>query len=92
MPLIYITDLLNSVIKFMEADSSKLRHRTYTMGCISCSVEEYIGEVTKYFEGEFKIQPDFRDKIVRSWCDDTDCREAFEDWGHRLEYDLKSMI
>lgn len=92
MPLIYIEDLIRSIIEFMDIDSKALKHRTYTMASIGTSAHEYVTEVLKHVPGEVTYQPDFRDKIIRSWPDGTDSRNAYKDWGHKIHYDVPKMV
>lgn len=92
MPLLYLPDLIRSINEFMGVDRKFLRFCTYTMGSAGISTKDYIEEVTKYTKGEVEYKPDFRDAIVKSWPDGTDSKEAYNDWGHKIYYDVPKMV
>ena len=92
MPLIYLPDLIRSVGEFMEVPSSSLKYRTYTMASAGVNVGDYVDEVLWQIPGEVSYEPDFRDSIIKSWPDGTDAKAAYQDWGHKLNYDISKMV
>ena len=92
LPIIYLPDLIRGISEFMDADTNKLRFRTYTMASAGVSVQEYVDEVKKHIAGEVSYEPDFRDPIVKSWPDGTNSKEAYKDWGHKIFYNLPVMV
>jgi nucleoside-diphosphate-sugar epimerase len=93
LPMMYMPDCLKAAIDIMEADASKIKHRTsYNLSAISFSAGELAAEIKKYIP-EFKCdyKPDFRQKIADSWPMTIDDSVAREEWGWNPTYDLAAM-
>lgn len=77
----------------MEADNSKLTTRTYNMQGLSFSCEECVNEIKRVFPNfKYKYEPDFRDKIARTWPSHLDDSLARSDWSwNPIVKDLKSL-
>jgi nucleoside-diphosphate-sugar epimerase len=98
LPMMFMPDCIKAAIELMEADISKVNHRTsYNIAAVSFSVEELVTEIQKHIP-EFKCQykPDFRQKIADSWPMSIDDTIARKEWGWQPTYDLslitKNMI
>jgi len=93
LPMMYMPDCIKAAMDLMEADSSKVKHRTsYNVAAISFSAGELTAEIKKYipaFKCEYK--PDFRQKIADSWPMSIDDSTARIEWGWKPTYDLASM-
>lgn len=78
----YMPDCLKSTIGLMEADSSKLKHRTFNITAMSFTPAQIAAEIQKFIP-EFKIdyKPDFRQQIANSWPRSLDDSAAREEWG-----------
>jgi nucleoside-diphosphate-sugar epimerase len=93
LPMMYMPDCIKAAIDLMEADSSKVKHRTsYNVAAMSFSAGELTAEIKKYIP-EFKCEykPDFRQKIADSWPMSIDDSIARDEWGWKPTYDLASM-
>jgi len=93
LPMMYMPDCLKAAIDLMEADASKIKHRTsYNVSAISFSAGELATEIKKYIP-EFKCEykPDFRQKIADSWPMTIDDSIARREWDWNPTYDLASM-
>ncbi|MEM3700302.1 MAG: L-threonine 3-dehydrogenase [Candidatus Bathyarchaeia archaeon] len=94
LPMMYMPDCINAALKLMDADSSRIRHRTsYNVTAMSFSAGELAAEIRKYipdFKCEYK--PDFRQKIADSWPMSIDDSVARREWGWNPKYDLTSMV
>jgi nucleoside-diphosphate-sugar epimerase len=93
LPMMFMDDAIDSTIKLMETDSSKITIRSsYNLGGISFSPKEIAAEIKKHIP-EFKItyKPDFRQKIAESWPKSIDDKVAKKDWGCKYVYDLSKM-
>jgi nucleoside-diphosphate-sugar epimerase len=93
LPMMYMPDCIKAAIDLMEADSSKVKHRTsYNVAAISFSAGELTAEIKKYIP-EFKCEykPDFRQRIADSWPMSIDDSIARMEWGWKPTYDLASM-
>jgi len=93
LPMMYMPDCINAAINLMEADASKINHRTsYNVAVMSFSARELAAEIKKYvpeFVCEYK--PDFRQKIADSWPMSIDDSVARKEWGWKPTYDLVAM-
>jgi nucleoside-diphosphate-sugar epimerase len=93
LPMMYMPDCIKATIDLMEADSSRVKHRTsYNVAAISFSAGELTAEIKKYIP-EFKCEykPDFRQKIADSWPMSIDDSIARVEWGWKPTYNLASM-
>ncbi|MCE1165978.1 MAG: NAD-dependent epimerase/dehydratase family protein [Bacteroidetes bacterium] len=93
LPMMFMPDAIDSTIKLMDADASKLTIRSsYNLGGIDFDPKEIAAEIKKHIP-EFKITytPDFRQKIAESWPASIDDSVAKNDWGCKYEYDLAKM-
>ncbi len=93
LPMMYMPDCIKATIDLMEADFSKIKHRTsYNVSAISFSAGELAAEIRKYipsFKCDYK--PDFRQQIADSWPMSIDDSVARREWGWNHTYDLASM-
>jgi len=94
MDMMYMPDALDAVIKLLEADPTKLKHRnafnitamSFDPEMIAASIKKYIPE----FEIEYDVDP-VRQAIAESWPNSIDDSAAREEWGWSPKYDLDSM-
>jgi nucleoside-diphosphate-sugar epimerase len=93
LPMMYMPDCVKATIELMEADASKIRHRTsYNVSGMSFSAGELAAEIKKHIpEFECEYKPDFRQKIADSWPISLDDSAARREWGWKPRYDLASM-
>lgn len=92
LPMMYMPDLLKSILMLMEAESSQLKHHVFNITAMSFTAEELAHEITKYIP-DFKVeyQPDFRQSIADSWPRSIDDSAAREEWGWNHEFGLPEM-
>jgi len=93
LPMMYMPDCNNAAINLMEADASKIKHRTsYNVTAMSFSAGELAAEIKKHIpEFRCKYKPDFRQKIANSWPTSIDDSVARQEWGWNPSFDLASM-
>ncbi|MEM3730751.1 MAG: L-threonine 3-dehydrogenase [Candidatus Bathyarchaeia archaeon] len=93
LPMMYMPDCIKAAIDLMEADASKIKHRTsYNVTAMSFSAGELASEIKKYIPGfECEYKPDFRQKIADTWPMSIDDSVARMEWGWNPTYDLASM-
>jgi nucleoside-diphosphate-sugar epimerase len=93
LPMMYMPDCIKASIDVMEAEPSRIKHRTsYNLAAISFTAGELAAEIKKYipkFKCEYK--PDSRQKIADSWPMSIDDSVARKEWGWKPAYDLASM-
>jgi len=94
MDMMYMPDALEAVVKLMEADPSKLAHRSaFNISAMSFDPEGIAASIRKVipnFELSYDVDP-VRQAIADSWPDSLDCSAAREEWGFAPKYDLDSM-
>jgi nucleoside-diphosphate-sugar epimerase len=94
MDMMYMPDALDAVVKLMEADPSKLRHRSaFNISAMSFDPEGIAASIRKVipeFELFYEVDP-ARQAIADSWPDSLDCSAAKEEWGFAPRYDLDAM-
>ena len=94
MDMMYIPDAINSIIKLLQADPSRLKHRnSFNISAMSFEPEEIAASIRKYIP-EFKINYNVdpvRQHIADSWPNSLDSSAAKEEWDFNPEYDLDRM-
>ena len=92
LPMMYMPDCIKCTLDLIEADESKLIHRSYNITAMSFAPEEIAAEVKKHIpEFEMSYEPDFRQAIAESWPASLDDSVAREEWGWTPDYDLAAM-
>ncbi|MCX6165381.1 MAG: NAD-dependent epimerase/dehydratase family protein, partial [Ignavibacteriae bacterium] len=93
LPMMFMDDAINSTIKLLETDASKISIRSsYNLGGISFDPKEIAAEIKKHIpEFEITYKPDFRQQIAESWPQSIDDSVARKDWGCEYVYDLPKM-
>ncbi len=93
LPMMYMPDCINAAINLMEADATKIKHRTsYNVAAMSFSAGELVAEIKKYIpEFVCEYKPDFRQKIADSWPMSIDDSVAKREWNWKPMYDLAAM-
>ncbi|MFX1254454.1 MAG: NAD-dependent epimerase/dehydratase family protein [Promethearchaeota archaeon] len=92
LPMMYMPDCIKSTIDLIEADKSKLVHRSFNVTAMSFNPEEIANEIKKHIsEFEIDYKPDFRQKIAESWPSSLDDSVARKEWGWKPNYDLAAM-
>lgn len=94
LPMMYMPDALDAVIKLLEAPSSALRHRTnFNVMAFSFCPSELESEIRKTIPGfSVKYAPDERQAIADSWPRSLDSSAAVGEWGFSARYTLSGMV
>lgn len=94
LDMMYMPDAVESVIKLMEADASRLKHRNaFNVTAMSVDPEAIAVSIRRRlpnFELNYGIDP-LRQAIAEGWPDAIDPSAAREEWDFRAEYDLDKM-
>lgn len=94
LDMMYMPDAIESVIKLMEADPSRLKHRNaFNVTAMSIDPEAIAASIRRHlpgFELQYRIDP-LRQSIADGWPDAIDASAAREEWDFRPEYDLDKM-
>jgi len=92
LPMMYMPDCINCLIKIMEIDKENLTRSTYNVTGMSFSAENLAQEIKKYIpDFEVIFESDERQKIADSWPESLDDSLARKEWDWNPEYDLSSM-
>jgi len=93
LPMLYIQDAIQAIIKLMEAPSERLTVRSaYNLQGLSFSPVQLEAEIRKWYP-DFRCvyEPDFRQRLAASWPETIDDGAARADWGWQPNYDLARM-
>ncbi|MFC5468526.1 NAD-dependent epimerase/dehydratase family protein [Cohnella suwonensis] len=94
LDMMYMPDAVESVIKLMEADASRLKHRNaFNVTAMSVDPEAIASSIRRHvpdFELQYRIDP-LRQAIADGWPDAIDASAAREEWGFNAAYDLDKM-
>ena len=94
MDMMYMPDALEAIVKLMEAEPSKLKHRSaFNISGMSFEPEDIAASIRKVipnFELSYDVDP-VRQAIADSWPDSLDCSAAKEEWGFAPKFDLDAM-
>jgi nucleoside-diphosphate-sugar epimerase len=93
LPMMYMSDAIRAIVQLMEAPSLQLKIRSsYNLAGVSFTPKEISAEISKHITNfEISYNSDFRQKIADSWPSSVDDTYAQNDWGWKLEYNLKKM-
>lgn len=94
MPMMYMPDGIDSIIKLFQADPDRLISRTdYNVAAFSFSPKDLENALREFFPNmEVTYSPDSRQKIADSWPMYLDSSEAAKEWGFAPKYDMKAMV
>jgi len=94
MDMMYMPDAIDSIIKLMEADSTKLIDRNaFNVSSMSFEPEDIKKSIQKLipdFSMDYDVDP-IRQSIANSWPNSLDTSHAEEQWGFEPNYDLDAM-
>ncbi len=94
MDMMYMPDALNAVVRLMEADPARLKHRnSFNIASMSFEPEGIAAEIRKHIPGfkmDYKIDP-VKQAIADSWPNSMDDSCAREEWDWAPRYDLAEM-
>lgn len=94
LPMMYMPDAIESIVKLMEAPSDSLKHRTdFNVTGFSMDPEELEHEIRRRVP-DFTVTytPDERQEIADSWPRSLDSRAAADEWGFAPRYTLGGMV
>lgn len=94
LPMMYMPDALDSLLKLFEAKKERLTH------CLEYNVQSYSFTPAELYSliceeiPEFRISysPDYRQKIAETWPKSVDSSSASRDWGFSPKYDLRATV
>ncbi|MCL5874761.1 MAG: NAD-dependent epimerase/dehydratase family protein [Candidatus Thermoplasmatota archaeon] len=92
LPMMYMPDALQSLLKLAEADDSRLKHRTdFNITSFSITPKQLEAELRKHYKSfEVTYSPDFRQRIADSWPGSLDVSAAVQEWDFHPNYDLRA--
>lgn len=94
MPILYIKDCVDCLIRLYEADNARLKRRVYCIAGFSPTAKEIADEVKRVIpHAEIQFKPDRElTEIVRSWPRYLDESRAREEWDWKTNYFLKETV
>lgn len=94
IPLLYVKDAVDGLIRLAEADPANLKRRTYGLSGFSPTAAELasaVGEAVPDADITFAPDPGLVE-IVGSWPEEMDGTEAAGDWGWKGSYGLIEAV
>lgn len=94
IPLLYVKDAVDALIRIAEANGGDLRHRTYGVAGFSPTAAELAKAVIEVVpDADIVFTPDPRlVEIVDSWPDRIDGSQAVSDWGWEEHFRLNETV
>lgn len=94
MPILYIKDCVDCLIRLYEADNAKLKRRVYCIAGVSPTAREIADEVKRVLpSADIQFKPDRElTEIVRSWPKYLEESRAGQEWGWKTKYSLREMV
>ncbi len=91
LPMMYMPDALDSLVKLAEAKDSSLKHRTdFNIASFSVTPKQLETELRMYYPSfNVTYKPDFRQRIADSWPGSLDSSAAEREWGFDPKYGLR---
>lgn len=94
MPLLYIKDAIDGLLRLYDADNAKLKRRVYCIAGFSPTAKEIYAAVKKALpNADIQFKPDRElTEIVRSWPKYLEETKALEEWGWKTKFHLKETV
>jgi len=94
LPMMYMPDALDSLLKLAEAEDSRLKHRTdFNVTSFSVTPKELEMELKKHYpKFQATYEPDFRQAIADSWPGSLDASAAVSEWDFHPNYNLSATV
>jgi nucleoside-diphosphate-sugar epimerase len=94
LPMMYMSDCINSIIDLADADGASLKHHAdFNVGAVSFTpseIAEAVAARVPGFKMDYEIDP-LRQAIADSWPDSLDDTAARQEWGWSPSFDLNTM-
>ena len=94
LPMMYMPDAINALIKLFQADSQVLIHHSdFNIHAMTFTPDDLAREIMKInprFEISYKIDP-VRQSMADSWPISLDDSKAREEWGWEPEYAIQDL-
>ncbi len=94
LDMMYMPDAVGAIIKLMEADAARLRHRNaYNVAAMNFTPAELADAIRLHipaFAIEYRVDP-VRQAIADSWPRSLDDSAARADWNWSPRFDIKTM-
>ncbi len=94
MPLLYIKDAIDGLLRLYDADNAKLKRRVYCIAGFSPTAREIYEAVKKILpKADIQFKPDRElTEIVRSWPKYLDETNGHEEWGWKTKFLLDETV
>ena len=94
MPLLYVKDAVDCLIRLYEAKDTRLKRRVYCIAGFSPTAKEIFNAVKKVLpKADLRFKPNKElTEIVRSWPKFLDETRAKEEWGWKTQYNLNDSV
>lgn len=93
LPMLYMPDVIEGVLKLMLAPQESLRRTVYNIGGLSFTPEQLRASIEAHIKRPMDVEyvEGPAQRIAHSWPDSLDYSSACKDWGYTTKYDLDMM-
>jgi nucleoside-diphosphate-sugar epimerase len=92
LPFMYMPDAIQAILDLARAESLRLKRRVYNVNAMRLTPHDIVASIQKYLpDFHCAYQPDYRQKIARSWPHSIDDSAAREEWNWKPDFDLDMM-
>ncbi|ESL10022.1 L-threonine 3-dehydrogenase [Trypanosoma rangeli SC58] len=93
LPMLYMPDTLDGVLKLMDAPQSSLRRTVYNISGFSFTPAQLKASIEAHTKRPLEVEyvEGSAQGIAHSWPDSLDDSNARRDWGYTVKYDLDKM-
>jgi len=94
LPMMYMPDAIKSILEIMEAPEENISLRTSYNICGVSFTPKTLSEAIQKEMPDFTISynPDYRDKIAKSWPSTLDDSLARKDWDWKPDFGLEDLV
>ncbi len=94
LPMMYMPDALEAMLKLAEADDKNLKHRTdFNVSAFSFTPGDLENKIKEFYPSfSATYNPDFRQSIADSWPWSLDTSAASREWNFSPSYNFDSTI
>lgn len=94
LPFMVMPDAVRALLELWQADSKRLKRRSYNVGAFAVRASQLAAAVKERFPAaKISYEPDtYRSAIVRSWPGDVNDIAARNDWGWKEVYTLNEAL
>ncbi len=90
LPMMFMDDAIRATMEIMNVERSSLSiNSSYNVAAMDFTPKQLAKEISNHIDGfQISYEPDFRNKIAKSWPNSINDDYARQDWGWEHHFDL----